>query len=396
MNYHLMPDDKFINDFIDDAESVSKGQNVYIIQSSRETAKHAKHPRLTFVSSLKEYLKELSTKLIPKDQIFIHWLHNGLFDFILSLPQEIKVGLFFWGGDLVEDPHEVYSKFNYEPLTLKYYRKYLHLFSSYFRLYRNPLNSIRHIKWKLQHDKKVQEKLKMKHIAIARIDYFLNWVSLDYQWLKERVSGFNAEYKYFFYGIGEQTDVPIPSTPDKKEKNSLVIWLGNSATLANNHLDAFRVLSRFKKENILIYCPLNYGEPLESHYTQTVIQTGKKIFGEKFQPITQFMNRKAYYQLLQEVDVAVMFHNRTQAGGNVRTFMQMGKKIFMQKQSTLFQLFRNSGAKIFATDELSQMNIHDLSSPLSQDEVLKNRNILNQIINHEEKMESLRSVLSVQ
>src|SRR5687767_5449021 len=124
MNYHLMIDDKFIDGFINDAEKVSSGKNVYIIEGNREISKYAKHPLITFVSSLKQYLQVLKTRLVSNDNIFIHWLHDCITDFILSLPSQNKVGLFFWAGDIVQDPDEVYKEYNYEPLSLEYYEKH--------------------------------------------------------------------------------------------------------------------------------------------------------------------------------------------------------------------------------------------------------------------------------
>jgi hypothetical protein len=388
-----MVDDKFINDFIDDAESVSKGNNVYIIEGSRENAKHAIHPLISFVHSLNEYLNKLLTQLTLNDKIFIHWLHQGLYDFILSLSSEIKVGLFFWGGDIVETPQEVYARDNYLPLTYRYYYNYIRPFPYWFKLYKNPLNILRHIKWKWEFEKQVKKRAEKKFKAIERLNYFLNWMPLDYEWIKERSKNFNAEYIYHFYGIGEQNNPPQVIKKHKEQNSPLVFWVGNSSTEANNHLDALKVLSRFKKENIKIICPLSYGYPVQHHYTQHIIKCGKKLFGEKFYPLTQFLSRSEYYKLLWQADVVVMFHNRTQAAGNIRTFMQMGKKIFMQKANTMFQYFKNSGAVIYTNDELRQMSIDEIKRPLTEDDVLKNKIVLNKIINHSEKFKSLSQVL---
>ncbi len=391
MNYHLMVDDKFIDGFIEDAEKVSGGKNTYIIEGNRMNAKYVSHALITFVDSLDEWLDNFKKEILVSDKIFIHWLHYRLTDFILSLPAKIEIGLFFWGGEIVQDPAELYKKENYEPLSLKYFEKNLQATPKYLSITRNPLNIFRNLKRKKQHKAQLYEGLRLKYKVLSRLNYFLHWNQLDYDWIKKRVEHFNAVFEYHFYGIGLETDLPLAN---KLNQKTLVFWLGNSATISNNHLDALMLLSRFKKSDIKVICPLSYGDYNNNKYTQSVIKLGRELFGSKFKPITEFMLRTEYYQLFEEVDIVMMYHNRSQAAGNSAAFMQMGKKLFMQESSTVYQLFKNNQANIFVNKNLCKMDIESLKTPLTDEAIFANKKTLQSILDTQKKMETLQSLLN--
>ncbi len=391
MNYHLMVDDKFIDGFIEDSEKVSAGKNTYIIEGDRLTAKYVTHALITFVGSLEECLDNLKRQISARDQVFIHWLHYRLTDFILSLPAEIEIGLFFWGGEIVQDPPEIYKKENYEPLSLKYFDNNRQLRPKYLRVAGNPLNILRNLKRKKQYKAQLNEGLKLKYQVLSRLNYFLHWNPLDHDWIKKRVGHFNAVFEYHYYGIGLETDLPLAR---KLNQKTLVFWLGNSATISNNHLDALMLLSRFNKDEIKIICPLSYGDYDETNYTESVIKLGQEIFGSKFIAITQYMSRTEYYQLFEEVDVVVMYHNRTQAAGNSAAFLQMGKKLFMQESSTVYQLFKKNHANIFVNEDLRKMDFQSLKTPLAAAQIFDNQKILQSVLDTQKKMETLQSLLN--
>jgi dTDP-N-acetylfucosamine:lipid II N-acetylfucosaminyltransferase len=339
MNYHLMIDDKFIDDFIEEYEDKQTMNNIFIIEGSAESSIYAKHPSISFVDSLDVYLSELAAVVTNNDSIFIHWLHSRLYEFILSLPSAVKVGMFFWGGEVVETPKELFAKENYEPDTLAFYYKYCTSRPALFRTSVNPLNHYKNRRRTREFEQSYLPQLKKKNSVLQRMDYFFHWNVLDYQWISKRVKGFNPVFLHHCYGLGLHNELPL-SDPHQK-KSTLTFWIGNSATLSNNHFDALHHLKKYSEEDIRILCPLSYGEGLDSDYTKAVIKTGTDLFGDKFVALTGFLPRVAYYKLLAEVDIAVMWHNRTQAAGNVVAFLKMGKIVFMQSQSTLYKLLKS-------------------------------------------------------
>ncbi len=386
-----MVDDKFIDDFIADAEKQSAGKNIYIIEGKRELAKYVSNRNIKFVDSLEIFLDILKKNILLSDKIFIHYLHYRLNEFILSLTADIKIGLFFWGGEIVEQPKEVYRKENYEPLTLDYFEKNMQPKPRYIKVANNPFNALRNLKKKQRYKQQLNQEIKTKHKILSRLNYFLHWNQFDYDRIKKRVPKFNPAFKYHFYGIGLDSDLPVTKP---KLQDSLVFWIGNSATISNNHLDALKVLEKFKKEDIKIICPLSYGDYNETKYSQFVKKSGEQLFGSKFIAITQFIPRTEYYHLFSEVDVVVMYHNRTQAAGNTAAFIEMGKKLFMQKKSTVYQLLKKNKATVFLNEQLLKMNSKDLKAPLPDQKILNNKNALQRILDTTRKMETLKTLLN--
>lgn len=393
MNYHLMSDDKFVDDFINEICHATSNRNVFYIKTESDKLKYVKSDIVIKTGSLIETLESvIIPTLTSNDKVFIHWLGPDLYTSILKIPNFVKVGMFFFGGEIVEFPQPIFAKENYDYLTYQFYKKNIHPISTYFKLSFNPRSILRHLKQKIRFEKRLTVGNNLKAEVLSRIDYFLHWNVLDYDWIKKRYPGFKAEFKYHYYGAGLDSEFPLSPSENKNQQS---IWLGNSSTLSNNHLDALKLLSRFKNENIVIYCPLSYGESLDSIYTKTIIDYGKQLFKEKFVPITDFMNREQYYELLNNIDLVVMFHNRTQAAGNIHAFVKMGKKVFLKKKSTIFQLHHSNRAFIFDVELINEMPFNEIVKQLSDNEIKKNIEVLRRnILNLDRKQQVIKELLN--
>ncbi|MES1952429.1 4-alpha-L-fucosyltransferase [Salinisphaera sp. S4-8] len=99
-------------------------------------------------------------------------------------------------------------------------------------------------------------------------------------------------------------------------------------------------MGKYRDENINILTPLSYGNRL---YAENVINVGKRIFGEKFVAITDFMSGNDYSDFLGSIDIAIFNHDRQQAMGNTITLLGMGKTVFMRRDITPWQLFSSLG-----------------------------------------------------
>ena len=119
----------------------------------------------------------------------------------------------------------------------------------------------------------------------------------------------------------------------QKGTNPIIIMLGNSAYKTNNHIQALEMLRRYKDEDILIRCPLSYGD---DNYAKEVIECGKRIFAEKFQPITDFMKKEDYYRLIAESTVAIYNNDRQQALGNINAALILGCKVYIRNDTAMW------------------------------------------------------------
>ena len=122
-------------------------------------------------------------------------------------------------------------------------------------------------------------------------------------------------------------------------KGYVAIQIGNSATLTNNHIMIMEILKKYKNENIRIFVPLSYGD---KKYADKVINAGRALFGEKFVPITEYMEQNVYYRFLNQMDIGIFGMSRQQALGNINLMMLLGKKVFLKNKSILEHYYKNT------------------------------------------------------
>jgi hypothetical protein len=124
-----------------------------------------------------------------------------------------------------------------------------------------------------------------------------------------------------------------------------------------------------------------------------VEKKGMQIFGDKFQAVKDFLPAGQYIKMLRDVDVVVMYHNRTQAAGNILAFLRMGKKVFLKCESSIFPLLENLGVKVFDANKINEMPWAAFVSPLNADEQHRNREAVNKAFSAEARDANMRALL---
>ncbi|PHS20747.1 MAG: 4-alpha-L-fucosyltransferase [Robiginitomaculum sp.] len=146
--------------------------------------------------------------------------------------------------------------------------------------------------------------------------------------------------------------------PISKNNNKIKILVGNSAAKANEHITAFQQLAHLADENIEIVVPLNYAN--SGNYSKEVINAGEAIFATKFTAITEMLTKKAYDELLTEVDITVFAHHRQQGLYVAYSMLLMGKTIFLRSATTSYQNFVALEFSIFAFETLKNYTFSQL------------------------------------
>ena len=123
------------------------------------------------------------------------------------------------------------------------------------------------------------------------------------------------------------------------------ILVGNSTCPTNDHASIFKMLLPYRENDILIYCPLSYGN--YPGYKEEVVKEGHLLFGNKFIPVNNFMQPDEYKHFLEEIDIAVFNHKRQEAMGVTLALINMGKVIYMNSQTTAFASLNKRGIKVF-------------------------------------------------
>ena len=144
-----------------------------------------------------------------------------------------------------------------------------------------------------------------------------------------------------------------------KKSNCVKINIGNSATEENRHIGILQLLEQYKSENIEIYAPLSYGD---MNYRKTVIKEGNKIFGEKFHPILEMMEYEKYVEYLASCDITISNSLRQQGMGNLSLMLQLGKKVFMNQNSPMWDSYKNIGFKIYDTNSIDKLSFHEFTA----------------------------------
>lgn len=111
------------------------------------------------------------------------------------------------------------------------------------------------------------------------------------------------------------------------------ILVGNSATKTNKHFEIFNMLKSCGLRDVEIVCPLSYGN---NEYREKVIFEGKKLFGELFVPIVDYMDYEEYTKLLMTCLVGIYNFERQQGLGNIFALLNMGKKVYLNEEGPVF------------------------------------------------------------
>jgi len=203
--------------------------------------------------------------------------------------------------------------------------------------------------------------------TIKKLDNFCFWNPYDFELLKKHYNT-NAMFKPFIYDSFDISNITYIKEPNSR----LVTIVNHSASLSGNHIT---ILSKFIDlklyRNIQIIIPLNYGV---KRVMNEVDSFALENFRDQYTQILEFLNKKEYYKLLRNVDIAFFGHRRQEAGANIIYLLASGAKIFLRKDNSLLRFFLDLGVKIYSFEE--DFNAKEDLKPLSLIDKKRNNEIL--------------------
>lgn len=164
------------------------------------------------------------------------------------------------------------------------------------------------------------------------------------------------------------------------------ILLGNSATITNNHLEAFEKLKKLNLNNRKIIAPLNYGD---INYAKDISKIGNAEFGGNFLPLLEFMELSVYNNYISQCGITVMNHYRQQAVGNVLSMLWMGSKVYLSDLSTVYSYLKRIGIEIYSIEKDLVPDNDQCLQLLTHLSVNRNRTILLNEIGEKKIIQSL-------
>lgn len=349
--FHIVTDDKFIDNLITQFDMFSQADNHYVVitRDSTQPFKIIKSKRVHNYT-IKEFIKKvvLSKKC---DTIFLHSFTAQAKRLAWLLPKRITLILFSWGGDMtIEKPYIVKVPNQLLPLTKAKYNKTLE--------YKKDLKYIvRYISFKL-----------FQNLSLGRVNYYSGILPFEYYQVANKMF-FKAKRLDFSYNRPMDKEKFMSDIHEIKEKNILI---ANSAYPTCNQLDIFPYLYKAKKKIGKVIVPLSYG--IEK-YKNIIVLEGKKQFGEQFMPLTEFMPYNEYSKLMGSCYIAIFGMMKQQSVGNIEIALRNGCKVFLWKNNPMYPFYKNLGLIIFSIDFDLENTLEKLE-PLSIEEIKQNREII--------------------
>lgn len=351
MYLHFAHDDKFIDYFISRQQKYFKNIACkYIIISESASLSFVKSGSVEVCRPDDDSINSVIKSYGPA-RVYVHFFMKQLYRVIANLPLDIKVYWMFWGADGTSLPG-IYHEF-LDDFSLKFYKENNYEGKEPKLLHRGILLKST---WELFFDyyKNRIEALK----AFKRVDFFCHYLEEEYAFLKNRLQLKAAYIEFNYCSIKDLTGNETELMVNQKE-NKMNVTLGNSGCEANNHFSALQLIfdSNYKFDQI--FCPLSYSE--HPVYVQGIIEQGRKLFGDRFVPLTTFLSKDKYYTILNSCAYFIHNHYRPQAYGNIAFQLYKRKKVFMNKKSALYRYLVSKSLTIGVIDKNVLVEPGDIS-----------------------------------
>lgn len=327
---HIIIRDKFTNGYIKYFLENSFGWKHVFFTFAGSYKLDVKSNSLYVVKDYNQILKEYRNLLDDCDKIVVAAFFDEAFA-LLKMPTALwnKTYIQFWGGDI--------------------YR---------FRQQRNGI---------VAKCKQLIAK-ELTRMAIIKANGVLTLVDKDYEAIEKifHVSDINHRVVQVPDDFYEINHLDYNACIDKKYTGKKRILVGNSATIENRHLEIFGYLATIIDSETEVLVPLSYGD---MDYQKQVIEQGKKMLKDSFVPAVDFMPREKYINLLSTCDVAIFNNDRQQATGNIILLANLGKKIYMRNDTSMWLFFKELGFAMHTIEELKGNSIEELlnNSPDERD-----------------------------
>ena len=168
------------------------------------------------------------------------------------------------------------------------------------------------------------------------------------------------------------------------------IFIGNSATFENNHLEIFELLKKIDLKERKIIVMLSYGNGL---YAKEIIKVGEKYFGDKFYAVTDFMPIKKYNKIFSSCSIFIFNHLRQQALGNINLALFMGGRVFLREDNPIYTYYIEKNANLFKIDKDLLINLD--SKSLSYKKVFENRVIIEKTMGKNSFLEKTKNLIDI-
>ena len=357
---HIATDEKFINSVNWQFEKMNNLKNCFILllESIDSDIKYVKlSNNFKIVEKNKKGLHRCLKEITKYDLVIFHGLNYFQSRIVLNTPNKSKLIWFFWGGEFYDNPKISISSIGDKTKDFFIYQTFKDKVKKIIR----PLFYLITNQSKTPEQNVLDAAKQINHFGILykeEMDYFKSR-----KLLSENVSLFKMTYyplEYVFQNI------------ENLRVYGQNILIGNSASVTNNHLEAFDFLKDINLGERKIIVPLSYGD---SKYGQSIKKIGETIFKQNIITVFNFMPLDEFNMLLASCNVVIMNHYRQQALGNIMAVLWMGSKVYLNQSNTLYHYLKRIGIIIFSINNDWYDNPNALKG-LKDSDIINNRKIL--------------------
>lgn len=220
--------------------------------------------------------------------------------------------------------------------------------------------------------------------AANKTDYFSAPIPADFDVFRRRFDKFSGKYAQLNYGNVSETFAQGGLVTGGSN-----ILVGNSASPTNNHIDVFHMLAKHDLGSRKVIVPLSYGDPA---YRKKLMALGKKVLGESFVPLVDFLSFDKYRALVASCNIVIMNHYRQQALGNIGAALYQGGHLYLDTVNPVYKFFKEKGAYVRTIQELTSDSLPLIGS--TSDEITKNRAVLESFWGNDQIQANVENLLA--
>ncbi len=330
---HLFPDSPFLAFTADVFDAAAPGANTFLMLGTEEALSRRSVPPAVHAEAVAPDvagIAHIASVIRESDIAVFHSVGAFAAGILAAAPEDTLKVWSGWGGDYYGSDWSATAGL-LEPFTAEWDRRRSTL--------RNRAATAYYLK-----------RANRPLAAAARAaDLFSAPIPNDLAVFRRRFRGFHGRYSQLNYASAEDTFAPSSSTVAGDD-----ILLGNSATLANNHLDVLEALAQTGVAGRRVITPLSYGD---AAYADAVAARGSELLGSDFVPLREFIPLREYQDIVAGCGVVVMGHRRQQGIGNIAVALWSGAHVMLDKRNPLTSFLRDRGATIDTFDHLASYGL---------------------------------------
>ncbi|WP_303925478.1 TDP-N-acetylfucosamine:lipid II N-acetylfucosaminyltransferase [Draconibacterium sediminis] len=382
MIVHFVVDEKIIDQIIDNFLEISSN-NLFLVftEKSNNKFKHITREG-SFIRRFnlnKEDINEVLCK-VNAQTIILHQLNLYFAKVLNQIKETPKIAWFEWGFDIYHLPKILPQL--YAPKTKR------------IIIRNNPLQSILWVLKKNSFIRRIyfiltrkDDPAKIILTAIERITYFCTYIKDDYTFFQNYYPFRNLVFlETAFSSISQYLAGNINLRINSDASN---ILLGNSNSLESNYIDGLSIINKNKDKIDKVYTVLSYGD--DDNNKKAVLDQGYALLQDRFVPLTKFLEREKYLNILSSCSTGIFFHYRQQAMGNIIAMLYMGARIYLSYKNPAYNYFKRIGVTVFSLED--DFHLYG-NTKISASQAQKNRQKLDTVFNEEKVKTDLSNLIS--